>query len=786
MRNELLLIKQLLPIWKKYADGFVFMLDNTDDGSEEYLNEVKEEYNILEIININIDVSRELNFETNNRQRLFDAGLKYSDKIICLDADEYLDGTFTKSELEDLLDNNPNTLFYLRWVQYTSINTIRTDGPWNVNFKDRIGKYTTPHQFIKTQTHATHLPIPSNSKVIDPNVLFISHLQWLDKNYVAIKQYYWKLIDYINNKKYGVDVVGNQAYDESVNNFDWTEEYFDFPLQINPNIFEDVLNKDNYKIQFIQDNAAKYNAPNLGDWGYNILDSVPMYFCTAADEKHFPLVINLIGSIHKHNYYDTVEIRVYDLGFTKEQRNELSHIKKVKVCDVEKVNDKVTEPIQIQDGRFLRGLFSWKPVVIKDALDHFDYVLYVDAGTTIKKPLNGLFKHIIQNDYILFDCGHSIKWMTTKKVINEFNLTVDDSWILNDDVFGIDAGFQGFTRKMYDSYILPAYEYSKNLDLFVDDGSCPNGFGCGRYDQTIYSILARKLGLDIQTHGNPEKPAFITVDGNKISFELVHSPKLLTENTNIFRSRWNLNYQIVKDNTQWIKRRYIISVITAVGKLDKYEKFIDVYFNNIQTQVGFNMIEFIIVYVEWSDIFNNYSGFKNIKFIKDDAPNGVYNAWNIGIINSTAEYITNWNIDDIRFDINNVIKYDLLKNNIDVDLAYNYYVGYKENEVGIIPIEDKVPIKYPDNFHLYVTSMCMAGPDPMWRKLAHMFIGLFDYDKYSIIGDWEMWIRMAKYGLTMRLIPLVLCAYVEHSNTVSNQYSIDAEKQKTKLLQKYS
>jgi hypothetical protein len=36
-RNESPLIKELLPLWKKYADGFVFMLDRNTDNTLEYL-----------------------------------------------------------------------------------------------------------------------------------------------------------------------------------------------------------------------------------------------------------------------------------------------------------------------------------------------------------------------------------------------------------------------------------------------------------------------------------------------------------------------------------------------------------------------------------------------------------------------------------------------------------------------------------------------------------------------------------------------------------------------------
>ena len=202
-RNESLLIKELLPLWKKYADGFIFMLDRTTDNTINYLNSVKEEYNILEILETDPTKNNtKCSIETDTRQLLFNTARKYSDKIICLDADEYLDGTLTKSDLEKILDNSPDTVYHLKWVQYTSINTIRVDGPWKDNFKDRIGTYTDECKFKPTQTHSTHLPIPKNQKVISPEQLFIAHLQWLDKTYVAIKQYYWKVEDYMNNKLY--------------------------------------------------------------------------------------------------------------------------------------------------------------------------------------------------------------------------------------------------------------------------------------------------------------------------------------------------------------------------------------------------------------------------------------------------------------------------------------------------------------------------------------------------------------------------------------------------------
>ena len=783
VRDELTLLKELLPVWKQYADGFVFFTDTCTDETVSYLQQVKEEFNILEVLEFN-ESDKELKVETDNRQLLFDTAKKYSNKIICLDADEYLDGTFTKEELEALLDSSNDTVFHLQWMQYTSGTTIRVDGPWANNYKDRIGVYSGDCKFSPMQMHSTHLPIPTNQQLIDPQSLFIAHLQWLDKNHVGIKQYFWKVVDYVNNKVHGIQVTGASAYDASVNNFDWQEEYFPYKLKIREDVFENITNKQNYRVDWIKQQIKEHDIPNLGDWGLNIHESIPMYFCTAADAKHYPLLINMIGSIHKHNFNDTVEISVYDLGLTTEQKTELTNIKRIKVCEIEQTNPDILTDIETGINRSVKGLFSWKPVIIKDCLDKYPYVLYLDSGTTILKPLGKLFKHIVQNGYLLFDCGHSIKRMATEHLIDKFDL--QDTPILDDDIFGIDAGFQGVSRQLYDSYVLPMYELSKDIKNFTDDGTCPQGWGYGRHDQTLYSILARQLNLSIEYHDNKDIQCNLFIDGEKQLFHITHTPQFITPDTTIFRSRWNMSYDSYKQCTSYIKRKYDISCVTAIGKLSTYEKFIDTYFENIQEQDNFNRIEFLIVYSEWSSKFKKFESFDNIRFIQEDSQLGVYNAWNIGIRNATADYITNWNVDDLRYPINNKIKHDLLSDNIDLDLAYNYYVAAttEQLEQGV-DLESIQIQQYPDDYHLHTQVACMAGPDPLWRKAFHTFYGLFDYTNYSIIGDWEMWIRMSKQGLKMKLIPHVLCIYVDHGETVSKSSNTKVDEQKIKLIAQY-
>lgn len=268
-RDELFIIKEMLPLWQRYADAFVFMDDNSVDGTYEFLTENKEKYNILSVIKSGNSEDK-LTIESNVRQKLFDEAFQYSNNIICLDTDEYLDGTLTKEDVKNILKQYPDTMFHLQWIQYTDINEIRVDGPWKYNLKDRLSTYATKAQYKPMQMHAEHLPVPQNQGVIGVPHLFIAHIQWLDKPTVAVKQYFYKICDYVTRHVFNAETVPPSAYDISVNNFNWEYEYFNIPLKVNPKIYDNHDINNGHKLKFIKTNVKKYNIPNLNDWGMNI------------------------------------------------------------------------------------------------------------------------------------------------------------------------------------------------------------------------------------------------------------------------------------------------------------------------------------------------------------------------------------------------------------------------------------------------------------------------------------------------------------------------------------
>ena len=95
---------------------------------------------------------------------------------------------------------------------------------------------------------------------------------------------------------------------------------------------------------------------------------------------------------------------------------------------------------------------------------------------------------------------------------------------------------------MLDSYVLPMYEFARNPYLFADDKSAKMGFGEARHDQTLFSILAHKLGMTIQPEGLMNLKF---KDGKSVEFHATSDRRFFTKKTNILVSRFGatLNYQ---------------------------------------------------------------------------------------------------------------------------------------------------------------------------------------------------------------------------------------------------
>ena len=139
---------------------------------------------------------------------------------------------------------------------------------------------------------------------------------------------------------------------------------------------------------------------------------------TAADTLYYERLQGLIGSIYKHhadglNYNNTFRIIVYDLGLNEIEIKVLKTIPGIQVERAEPVNQHMyseTPSHLIDNPRNVIGWYSWKPVIIKDALYRFENILYLDAGITVTNNLLPIWQEIAVHGYFFVGVG-DINWI---------------------------------------------------------------------------------------------------------------------------------------------------------------------------------------------------------------------------------------------------------------------------------------------------------------------------------------------------------------------------------------
>ena len=188
----------------------------------------------------------------------------------------------------------------------------------------------------------------------------------------------------------------------------------------------------------------------------------------------------------------------------------------------------------------------------------------------------------------------------------------------------------------------------------------------------------------------------------------------------------------------------IVSVITSLFKGGKYIKH---FLENMTTQTIFEAIELIIIDAnspenEFEVIEPYLAEFDNIRYIRTAKTIGIYEAWNVGVVESKGEFLTNANLDDLR-------RFDCLEKqaealilNPDADLVYQDIFYSLTANLPFATIEEcGYKTKLPDIATKEV--MLEFNPPhnaPMWRKTLHDEVGLFN-SGYRSGGDYELWMR---------------------------------------------
>lgn len=191
-----------------------------------------------------------------------------------------------------------------------------------------------------------------------------------------------------------------------------------------------------------------------------------------------------------------------------------------------------------------------------------------------------------------------------------------------------------------------------------------------------------------------------------------------------------------------MKKTVKVSVITSLYNCLEY---LNGYFDAVESICDKSEIEFLLLHndpkVEELELINKkIDGKDHFRYIKVEKLEGLYTTWNRGIKLSSGEYITIWNVDDIRLPDSILRQQKCLDNNPSAALTYGDIIISNEygNSSGRVIAE---PQFSRDNLQFY--RQHIIGCFPMWKKSIHDEIGYFD-EQFRLVADFDFQIRTVR------------------------------------------
>jgi len=183
-----------------------------------------------------------------------------------------------------------------------------------------------------------------------------------------------------------------------------------------------------------------------------------------------------------------------------------------------------------------------------------------------------------------------------------------------------------------------------------------------------------------------------------------------------------------------------ISVLTS---LYRCESFLEDYFKHLSEISGTAQIEVLLLHNDPQEnettIINRWlPKMPFVRLIIIPERETLYRSWNRGITLSKGEYITVWNVDDVRFPDSLLQQSEALDRNPEAFIAYgDIWVSEIYGECGNFCTNSPADNHNKDFFKQYHIS-CFQ----MWRKSIHETIGYYD-EQFKCVADFDFQIRAA-------------------------------------------
>ena len=230
--------------------------------------------------------------------------------------------------------------------------------------------------------------------------------------------------------------------------------------------------------------------------------------------------------------------------------------------------------------------------------------------------------------------------------------------------------------------------------------------------------------------------------------------------------------------------------ISIISTFHDGSAFLLGFLKNMVEQTIFQDCELILVDANSQgsekDLVTSYQEmYPNIKYIRTHMlkPTPCLNK---AIKEATGQYLTLALIDDRKSKTCIEDLYNVLHNNLSVDLVYgDVSLSYISNET----FEQSVHKEKFEHSQLPFSRenmvKCLPGPMPMWRKIVHDKCGFFDEDDCDFADDWEMWLRMVHAGSIFKKVDKTVGLYLVGGRS-QQEGNTSQRQEEAKIFFKYS
>jgi hypothetical protein len=217
-----------------------------------------------------------------------------------------------------------------------------------------------------------------------------------------------------------------------------------------------------------------------------------MVIVTGADSGYFMGLQNLVASARY--WLPRNRVVIYNLGFSKEQLSEAGSW-----WNVVEIRWKDGFPEHFPEHARVGKKYAWKPIAIKEALDEYKMIFWMDAGSTFTGPIDAM-ERIVEQTGIFLVKGQDMSMMPMAHpaTFRWFNFT-KETFVTSGGGPHYSGNTQAFLApsRYYDTIIKSSADCAMDEMCIAPPGSNLDNH---RYDQTVLSILSYNLEVQVPHH----------------------------------------------------------------------------------------------------------------------------------------------------------------------------------------------------------------------------------------------------------------------------------------------